>query len=251
MTGQRTDRARSAPESGCVQAHATALPLDTTWYPSTPASRLQQWVTCLTAVARPCHIDRVPRRLVRRITAVIAGLAVLAWLVVMGHHQATVHHAVDGSGRLVHSASLDGEHHVQPDPDIHGTQDGDADHGVCGALTARPVVPSEPSSHPRVTRRQEIHTREGNRDRVARTQAVLRTAPKTSPPAVLAAVATFSGSSVTRASSTHIEPSRRRAPCEHPLARSARDPHACRGPAPARARREADVACGAVRRAAA
>ena len=121
----------------------------------------------------------------RRVFAAIA----CAWLVVFGvlggRHEANVVHVRDlATGELHHATPLVGAH-TGDQSDYHATRDGHADHDACALSSAfhqaarphvattfarplRAIAATDPSCDSRVT---------------ARSAAVYRLAPKTSPPA--------------------------------------------------------------------
>jgi hypothetical protein len=117
------------------------------------------------------------------------GIAAITavWLVVCGvlamHHEASVAHVRDRAGAYVHARALLG-HHAGGDADIHGQRTPDADAGDCALLTAAHQAASAHVTAPAVVTTVRTswvqHTRHAAIPAIA--TAILRLAPKTSPP---------------------------------------------------------------------
>lgn len=109
------------------------------------------------------------------------------WLVVCGvlamRHEAQVAHVRDRAGAYVHARTLVG-HHAGHDADIHGQRNPDADAGECGLLTAAHQPVSAHVQTPAVVTTAHATCAQDPPHMAipAIATAILRLAPKTSPP---------------------------------------------------------------------
>lgn len=119
----------------------------------------------------------------------VAAITAL-WFVVCGvlamQHEASTAHVRNRAGGFVHAAMLTG-HHSGHDSDVHGQRDPDADNGDCALLTTFHQAASAHTSAPTLVAVSDtIAANDSPRRAVAaRTAAVYRLAPKTSPPATV------------------------------------------------------------------
>jgi hypothetical protein len=109
------------------------------------------------------------------------------WLVVCGvlamRHEAQVAHVRDRAGAYVHARALIG-HHAGHNADIHGQRNPDADVGDCALLTAAHQAASAHVTRPTVVTAARATCVQDTRRAAppAVVAAILRLAPKTSPP---------------------------------------------------------------------
>ena len=117
------------------------------------------------------------------------GIAAITavWLVVCGvvamRHEAQVAHVRDRAGAYVHARALIG-HHAGHNADIHGQRNPDADVGDCALLTAAHQAASAHVTRPTVVTAARATCVQDTRRAAppAVVAAILRLAPKTSPP---------------------------------------------------------------------
>lgn len=125
----------------------------------------------------------------RRLQVRSRGIAAITavWLVVCGvlamRHEAQVAHVRDRAGAYVHARALLG-HHAGHDADVHGQRNPDADAGDCALLTAAHQPVSAHATAPAViTTARATCVQALPRTAIpAIAAAILRLAPKTSPP---------------------------------------------------------------------